>query len=87
MIRGGEAFTHDDKLAYEWLMDNMRLFLAGTYYEKNVPAFEMVLTNAWQGGEKIFFDIELLGKLQIAISCFLPQVPSEFELMQQNWRL
>ncbi len=77
MAKGGEAFTKDDKLAYEWLIQNMSFFLKGTIYEQLVPAFEMALTNAWAGGEKVFFDLELLSKLDVALDVFLTDVISQ----------
>jgi hypothetical protein len=71
MIEGGKPFVKDDKLAYEWLQANMPYFLKGTIYEELIPAFSAILTNAWEGGEKVFFDLELLRKLDTAITVFL----------------
>lgn len=71
MVRGGEQFTNTDWHSYEWLMENMIYFLQGTIYEKLIPGFKMVLTHAWKGGEKLFFDLELLRKLVVALSVYL----------------
>lgn len=71
MVKGGEKFTRDDMCAYEWLMENMSSFLKGTVFEKLIPGFKMALTNAWEGGEKVFFDLELLCRLEVALSIYL----------------
>ena len=77
MIEGAVPFTVEDKVNYHWLMGHMHDFLKGTIYARHIPGFRMALTNAWEGGEKIFFDLELLRKLDVALDVFLTAAPTD----------
>ena len=83
MIEGGVSFTVADKPIYHWLLGNMHRFLTGTIYAQYIPGFRMTLTNAWEGGEKVFFDLELLHKLDVALDVFLTTAPADVHLTTQ----